>query len=77
MKLLTNSGRTSGPLLARAAQQHVTPVSMRTEINWGTCTCFINDIMRPDSNDWELGHSLPETKLFLYVKSSVKSGKAF
>ena len=33
MRILTRADRTPGPLLATAVQHHLTPLSMRTEIN--------------------------------------------
>lgn len=47
MRILTSADRTPGALLATAVQLHLTPLSMRTEINWNTCTRFTTGIMRP------------------------------
>lgn len=77
VRILSSPDRTPGPLLQIAVQQHVTPLSMRTEINWNTCTHFINDIMRPTSSDWEMNYPLPKSECYLWLYSSVHEGKAF
>ena len=75
MRILTSSDRTPGPLLAAAVQQHVTPLSMRTIINWDTTTRFTNDIMRPNSKNLNMKLPLPKTKLNLLLQSQVIEGK--
>ena len=47
VRILSHADRTPGLLLAKAVQQHMTPLSLRKDIKWMTCTQFTEDIMRP------------------------------
>ena len=69
MRILTTPERTPGHLLAKAVQQHLTPLSMRTKIDWTTCTRFTDIITKPSSATWDVRNDLPETSLTLQLKS--------
>ena len=77
VRILSHADRTPGLLLAKAVQQHVTPLSLRREINWKTCTRFTEDIMRPPASEpsWKFEYKLPRTDLSLLLQCQIHEGK--
>lgn len=75
MKILSRADRTPGLLLAKAVQQHVTPLSLRKEIDWKTCTRFTEDIMRSAAT-WDSNYKLPKSDLSLLVQDQILEGEA-
>lgn len=76
-KIMSHADRTPGPLLAKVVQQHVTPLSLRQEIDWNTCSRLSDDIVRTPAwnSGWEHEYKLPKTDLSLLFQGRVRHGK--
>ena len=77
VRILSHADRTPGPLLAKAVQQHVTPLLLRKEIDWNTCTRFSEDIVQLPiwKSGWEHEYKLPKTDFSLHFQATTCNGK--